>query len=568
MTKSPTTTLNWHSYRQESLTTGGFGPRRAEIWPLLLHAHKPHDDKGGLNPSAHPDERQIQLDTDRSFVLYPVDPLLEKESLKSQLHELIVSVFRKRPILSYFQGYHDIVSVIFLTLPPEMQLCCAEKLSLQRVRDSMGSTLEPVLGLLRVMSRLLRLADPSLASLLEQISPLPYYALSNLLTLFAHDMPCLSLIQHVFDYLLCRPPIMVVYLASAILLSRKAEIEKLEEAGEEGMVHSLLSGLPDIYDEDVGDSQKTQDIDTADRLAVVYLPLESDATTATVDESASPVTSSEAAQLVYKSTVSEAESKAPEDPGEDAREPIGGRSEEEKEVVEEEKGVVEEEKVVDEETRSFDPKAELLKEKEPMEQINELVEELAPPIDAATDHKNPADEPQEPYPRLIRPRVSLSSLLVAADQLYERYPPSHPDISLTSIMGPQSVVFTWSESPSEMPDDDEAERMVEKPELIVRPYTELYAENEKSEIGRGNEAHHKRRRKRGTFLGGRVEQRTVVAGAVLAIGVAVAMYSVRTRSINGASIGKDGVKDWQVMGMWLGGSLMSAGERVFGTKKP
>ena len=36
-----------------------------------------------------------------------------------------------------------------MTLPPEMQLICAEKLSLQRVRDSMGSTLEPALGLLR-----------------------------------------------------------------------------------------------------------------------------------------------------------------------------------------------------------------------------------------------------------------------------------------------------------------------------------------------------------------------------------------------------------------------------------
>jgi TBC1 domain family member 20 len=47
------------------------------------------------------------------------------------------------------KGYHDIISVLFLTLPPELQFACAEKLSLHRVRDSMGSTLEPVLGLLR-----------------------------------------------------------------------------------------------------------------------------------------------------------------------------------------------------------------------------------------------------------------------------------------------------------------------------------------------------------------------------------------------------------------------------------
>ena len=48
-----------------------------------------------------------------------------------------------------FQGYHDIVSVLFLTLPKELQLPCVEKLSLHRVRDSMGDSLEPVVGLLR-----------------------------------------------------------------------------------------------------------------------------------------------------------------------------------------------------------------------------------------------------------------------------------------------------------------------------------------------------------------------------------------------------------------------------------
>jgi hypothetical protein len=47
------------------------------------------------------------------------------------------------------QGYHDITTVLFLTLPPSLHLPCLEKLSLHRVRDSMGPGLEPVLGLVR-----------------------------------------------------------------------------------------------------------------------------------------------------------------------------------------------------------------------------------------------------------------------------------------------------------------------------------------------------------------------------------------------------------------------------------
>lgn len=82
------------------------------------------------------------------------------------------------------QGYHDIVSVLFLTLPPEVALPAAEKLSLHRVRDAMGSGLEPLVGQLRyvlmfmrllyaeirirVLKHLLRLADPELAAMIER----------------------------------------------------------------------------------------------------------------------------------------------------------------------------------------------------------------------------------------------------------------------------------------------------------------------------------------------------------------------------------------------------------------
>ena len=45
---------------------------------------------------------------------------------------------------------------------------------------------------------------------------MPYHALSNLLTLFSHDMPTLPLIQHTFDYLFVRPPVACVYVAAAV----------------------------------------------------------------------------------------------------------------------------------------------------------------------------------------------------------------------------------------------------------------------------------------------------------------------------------------------------------------
>lgn len=58
-------------------------------------------------------------------------------------------------------------------------------------------------------------------------TPLPYFALSNLLTTFSHDVPTLPLIQHIFDYLLCRAPIASVYLIAAVRIVVNPELTEI-----------------------------------------------------------------------------------------------------------------------------------------------------------------------------------------------------------------------------------------------------------------------------------------------------------------------------------------------------
>ncbi|KAI6040872.1 rab-GTPase-TBC domain-containing protein [Pisolithus marmoratus] len=262
--------VTWESLRERSLQPEGFGADRVRIWPALLgvqplsdpppysevegtpdppSATSIHSSYGYEDADPHPDERQIKLDTDRSFVLYPLEPgSPSRGALQDDLNTLLVSFFRKRRSLHYFQGFHDIVSVIFLTLPRPLHMPCVEKMALHRVRDAMGIGLEPVVGLLRILRNLLRLVDPAYAELLENTSPLPYHALSNLLTLFSHDIPTLPLIQHVWDFLLVREPVAVVWLAAAVILYRKPSIQLLVDQDEEGMIHSLLSALPELAD--------------------------------------------------------------------------------------------------------------------------------------------------------------------------------------------------------------------------------------------------------------------------------------------------------------------------------
>lgn len=600
--------VNWEELRSRSLRPGGFGAERISIWPRLLNAKIPvssslqsitvrqsaepevndGDTKEGLStedsltdnatrPSVeHRDEHQIKLDTDRSFVLYPEESetRVPKDSLKSELNHLTVSIFRNRPKLNYFQGYHDIMTVIYLTLPRELQLACAEKLSLHRLRDSMLHSLEPVLGLLRVLKNLMRIADPDYAKLLERDSPLPFYALSNLLTLFSHDMPTLPLIQHVYDYLLCRPPIAVVYLAAAFLLSRKEYIQSVKGQIEPFMFHPILSSLPALTEgfeewqinEDEPEAMTLQppsenflskpavDMSLAEQQFVQNTSKHESSSSAAASASASPF-------LVH--------SAVPDNPN------IGPRATDANGEIDQ--------KLDDEPSPDLDVYNRQSKVGTPTDSTKQALSKPSPST-------SPPLSPSRPSP--VEPRLASSSssslylgdssvpptnpiplpkILSHSDSLYAQYPPAHPSLRLSSIMGPQSVVFTWSETFSDLPSDTTAEAMTGRPELVVYPVgpeetedqedsgekedtdTDSDAEyrDEKEKRGRHAKATRKkegtttRRKRRKTIkkkirkvlgalhLGTRgqgitqVDGRTMVAGAVVVLGVALAVYGIK-----------------------------------------
>ncbi|KAK0496055.1 rab-GTPase-TBC domain-containing protein [Armillaria luteobubalina] len=521
---------DWDTLRKTSLFPGGFGEERIKLWPKLLNVL----DGACQDPSvfdelpSHTDERQIRLDTDRSFVLYPVDARDDKESLQSELNQLLVAIFRKRPKLNYFQGYHDIISVLFLTLPPEIQFSCAEKMSLHRVRDSMCHGLEPILGLLRVTQRLLQLADSSYAKLLERNSPLPFYALSNLITLFSHDMPTLQLIQHVFDYLLCRPPIVIVYLATAIILSRKDEVRRLEEEDEEGMMHSLLSGLPNITDE--------------------YPSLEESTLKSEEDPSNSAGTLDQ-----EQATRPSASDKSPEVSvqggacGQLTAVPVESKIEDDGVMKPSNSSSVND--VVKSETQEETISTTQIFPSDSKDEASTGTPSSAPSYPLCESSKH----------ALRKPSVTLTSLLLQADHLYETYPPSHPSLALSSIMGPQSVMFTWSSSFADLPSDDSAERMVEYPQLIVYPYVEEDIDEKEKRKG-PRHRHITKRRPRFRLR----DRKTMITGAVLALGVAMAVYGVRSGIVygEGRHTNFHFHKDWKRLGGWAGGFFIGAGNKI------
>ena len=110
--------LDLDALRLQSLAPGGFGAARAYIWhassplhhsplfpqlsnftfrPRLLHVdvNAIHPTENEKEHDLHRDERQIRLDTDRSFVLYPVGDAPSTLTL-FHFHSLVPAIGRRQ----------------------------------------------------------------------------------------------------------------------------------------------------------------------------------------------------------------------------------------------------------------------------------------------------------------------------------------------------------------------------------------------------------------------------------------------------------------------------------------
>ena len=173
-------------------------------------------------------------------------------------------------------------------------------------------------------------------------------------------------------------------------------------------------------------------------------------------------------------------------------------------------------------------------------------------------------------------KLFLTDLLKHADALYNTFPPSHPGLSLSSIMGPQSVIFTWSELPSSLPSDNTAEAMVTRPELVVYPFIDTQMkskESSESEEKSSKKTHRKRHKLRRSPFS-HMERKTMVAGTVIVLGVAMAIYGVKASRTGDRSVyglfqnfaeghnGHTNANDWRRLGGWVGGAVAGVTTKI------
>lgn len=271
---------------------------RAKVWPILLEvdlSEEPVAPSAGLFATSdinhfdthdlapHKDEGQVMLDVKRLFtVLSHFNGLHssmnssfatilspdEIEQLRKRLFCLVVRVLRKYPFLNYYQGYHDVASVVLLVFndfgvtDDEHAFLVLEKITLNHLRDFMISEIALSINHLKLIPCIVEEVDPVLFQVIRQSSNSylasngVYFdykflqALLSVLTLFSHDISNASHLLVIWDFIFSYNSVAVslyVYVA-AMLHFKEPILKKLNVSGSDSfldvdsdLVHTLLS---------------------------------------------------------------------------------------------------------------------------------------------------------------------------------------------------------------------------------------------------------------------------------------------------------------------------------------
>ena len=165
------------------------------------------------------------LDVNRSLKRFPpgIDEA-DRPQLQDQLTRLIVRVLAARPGLHYYQGYHDVAITFLLVVGENVGYQIMERLSDTHLKQFMTSNMESTMGLLQLMYPIIRRSSPALHQHLVKAELGTIFALPWLITWFGHVLPNYSDVVRLYDFFLAGPPLMPVYLATAIVLHRENEI--------------------------------------------------------------------------------------------------------------------------------------------------------------------------------------------------------------------------------------------------------------------------------------------------------------------------------------------------------
>eukprot|EP00696_Hemimastix_kukwesjijk_P005978 gnl/Hemi2/17587_TR5801_c0_g1_i1.p1 gnl/Hemi2/17587_TR5801_c0_g1~~gnl/Hemi2/17587_TR5801_c0_g1_i1.p1 ORF type:complete len:474 (-),score=114.38 gnl/Hemi2/17587_TR5801_c0_g1_i1:174-1595(-) len=242
--------VNLEEYRVKARVSGlQSSAERCRLWPMLLGLDLATVNYEPPSPTAkrHKDYEQIECDIGRSvwrFTQQSSDLRGRLEDYRAQLSRVLHTIFTRHSDLNYYQGFHDVCSVFLLVGGEKFAFALGERVALYHLRSCLRSTFEEVTQVLDLVFPLVELCDLELHRFLKRSEVMPAFAISWVLTWFAHRLDNLDAIARIYDFMLVSHPLTSLYMSVEVIRFLKADL--LQQECDLSAVHSFFEHLPPL----------------------------------------------------------------------------------------------------------------------------------------------------------------------------------------------------------------------------------------------------------------------------------------------------------------------------------
>ena len=230
--------------RKQSIKGFGTNESRRAAWRLVLGIQRSYNPTV-VSRSDHRDYEQVMADVNRSFLFVASDEFRQRK--REQLEKVIMTVLVRNPGFHYYQGLHDVVSIVLTFAREPFAVLVMEALAERHLSPFFEEKFDGVPSIVNFVFPVLARVDPDVAVFMERLEIDPMAFLPYILTYFVHG----ASVEHALrflDLLVCCHPLMPVYVI-AIAVSMKRDVVMAPRA-DEGSVMAVANTLMDNLDID------------------------------------------------------------------------------------------------------------------------------------------------------------------------------------------------------------------------------------------------------------------------------------------------------------------------------
>ncbi|CAK93304.1 unnamed protein product (macronuclear) [Paramecium tetraurelia] len=212
---------------------------------------------------------QLLKDVNRSLnTITQVKNFKEIDQLRKCLMDVLDTIFSHYPNYSYYQGYHDVVSVLILVLGVEQgyraSVYAAQHFFKDYLDQELSTTITPQYQFIRIL--LLRFSKDTNNQKLNGIMTIiehPTCVIPWILTWFSHSLENINDISRVWDFLFCSSQNTILYICAAFIAIHHETLEVTDE-------DDLVGEFQDFF-QNLNNKERIQDIRLESVLQLAYM---------------------------------------------------------------------------------------------------------------------------------------------------------------------------------------------------------------------------------------------------------------------------------------------------------